>query len=54
MRRPTVQSLTLSGLLNPPEPLVRYASRRPLHRILAALTGAPTPPSPQPLASPES
>jgi hypothetical protein len=35
MRRPTVRSLTLSGLLNPPEPLVRYASRRPLHRVLA-------------------
>ena len=35
MRRPNVRSLTLSGLLNPPEPLVRYASRRPLHRILA-------------------
>ena len=36
MRRPTVRSLTLSGLLNPPEPLVRYASRRPLHHILAS------------------
>ena len=35
MRRPSVQSLVLSGLLNPPEPLVRYASQRPLHRILA-------------------
>jgi hypothetical protein len=35
MRRPTVRTLTLAGLLNPPEPLVRHVSRRPLHRVLA-------------------
>ena len=35
MRGPSVQQLTLSGLLAPPEPLVRYASQRPLHRVLA-------------------
>ena len=35
MRRPSVRSLAIAGLLNPPAPLVRYASRRPLHRVLA-------------------
>jgi hypothetical protein len=35
MRERDVTSLTLSGLLAPPDPQVRYASQRPLHRVLA-------------------
>ena len=30
-----VSSLTLQGLLEPPDAQVRYASQRPLHRVLA-------------------
>ena len=30
-----LQSLTLARLLAPPDPQVRYASQRPLHRVLA-------------------
>ena len=30
-----VQRLTMSALLNPPEPQVRYASQRALQRVLA-------------------
>ena len=35
MRPRDVQSLTLAGLLAPPDPQVRYASQRRLHRVLA-------------------
>jgi hypothetical protein len=35
MRGRDVQFLTLAGLLAPPDPQIRYASQRPLHRVLA-------------------
>ena len=35
MRGRDVQSLTFAGLLAPPDPQVRFASQRPLHRVLA-------------------
>ena len=35
MRPRSVQSLTLSGLLVPPDAQIRYASQRPLQRVLA-------------------
>ena len=35
MRPRSVPALTLSRLLEPPDPQIRYASQRPLHRVLA-------------------
>ena len=35
MRGRSVQALTLSSFLAPPDAQVRYASQRPLHRVLA-------------------